>query len=94
DGNRKALAEFVRERLPKAKLTPVEATYLAWMDLRAWGYNCQELMERCKRHGVAFTAGTFFGQEGDGFLRVNFGCPRKQLIAGMERLCDALKEDK
>ena len=29
DGNRKLLAELVKEHLPKAVLTPMEATYLA-----------------------------------------------------------------
>ena len=94
DENRKVLAAFVREKLPQARMTPVEATYLAWLDLRAYGLNCRELTEKCMRHGVAFTQGTFFGPEGEGFLRVNFGCPQKQLIAGMERLCNALKEEK
>lgn len=93
DGNRKALADFVSARLPRARMTLVEATYLAWLDMRAYGYSCGELTDRCRRRGVAFTEGTFFGQEGEGFLRVNFGCPQKQLLMGMERLCQALKEE-
>ena len=93
DENRRALADFSAARLPKARLAPAEATYLAWLDLRSYGFSCKELAEKCRRQGVAFTGGTFFGAEGEGFLRVNFGCPRKQLIAGMERLCIALKED-
>ncbi len=93
DGNRKALAAYVRDSLPRVKMTPVEATYLAWLDLRPYGMTCQQLTEKCMRRGVAFTQGTFFGPEGEGFLRVNFGCPRNQLIAGMARLSDALKEE-
>lgn len=94
DGSRKLLADFVRERLPLAKMAPVEATYLCWLDLRSYGLSCGELKERCYRQGVAFTMGDFFGPEGEGCLRVNFGCPRKQLMTGMERLLDALKEEK
>ena len=93
DGNRRALREFAEEKLPRARLAPIEATYLAWMDLRAYGLTCEEMQKRCYRHGVAFTGGTFFGPEGEGFLRVNFGCPRRQLMEGMERLCAALKEE-
>lgn len=93
DGSRRELADFVRQHLPRAVMTPVEATYLAWLDLRAYGFSCQELKEKCYRHGVAFTGGTFFGEAGEGFLRVNFGCPRAQWRTGMERLCDALKEE-
>lgn len=94
DGSREILKDFVEQRLPLARMAPVEATYLAWLDLRAYGFTCRELQEKCYRHGVAFTGGTFFGDAGEGFLRVNFGCPRQQLIKGMERLCDALKEEK
>ena len=93
DGNRQALKAWVEQHLPQARLTPVEATYLAWLDLRSFGQSCRELTEKCRRAGVAFTMGTFFGEEGEGFLRVNFACPRTQLIAGMERLLLALKEE-
>lgn len=93
DGNRQALREFVEQKLPRVRLAPIEATYLAWMDLRAYGMTCDELQKKCYRHGVAFTGGTFFGPEGEGYLRVNFGCPRRQLLEGMERLCAALKEE-
>ena len=93
DGNRKALRDFVETNLPKVRLAPMEATYLAWLDLRSYGLTCRELQEKCRRHGVVFTGGTFFGPEGEGHLRVNFGCPRSQLLAGMKRLCEALKEE-
>lgn len=93
DGNRAALREYVAVHLPKARLAPMEATYLAWLDLRAYGYTCRELQKKCYERGVAFTGGTFFGPEGEGFLRVNFGCPRNQLLSGMEQLCAALKEE-
>ena len=93
DGSRKLLREYTEAHLPRARLSPVEATYLGWLDLRAYGLSCDELRIRCAREGVAFTGGTFFGPEGEGHLRVNFGCPRSQLLAGMKRLCEALKEE-
>ncbi len=93
DGNRRALEAFVKERLPKARMAPVEATFLAWLDLNGYGFTCRELKERCEKRGVVFTAGDFFGPEGEGCLRVNFGCPRRQLLAAMEQLCEALKEE-
>ena len=93
DGSRALLADFVKEHLPRVRMTPVEATYLAWLDLRDYGKTCEELTAACRRNGVAFTPGTFFGQEGEGFLRVNFACPRQQWKTGMERLCRALKEE-
>ncbi|MBQ4075766.1 MAG: PatB family C-S lyase [Clostridia bacterium] len=92
DENRQALAEYVQEFLPKAKLTPVEATYLAWLDLRAYGKTCDQMAAAFRKHGVALTGGTFFGNEGEGFMRVNFGCPREMLKDGIKRMKDALEE--
>jgi len=91
DGNRKHLAALVAEHLPKAVLTPLEATYLGWIDLRAYGFNGDELMQRTIAAGVQFTGGTFFGDNGDGFLRINIGCPRRYITEGILRLKKALE---
>ncbi len=91
DGNRKHLAALVREHLPKALLTPIEATYLGWLDLQAYGFQEDELMRRTLEAGVQFTGGKFFGDSGDGFLRINFGCPRRYLTEGILRLKKALE---
>ncbi|MBQ8555386.1 MAG: PatB family C-S lyase [Clostridia bacterium] len=91
DGNRKLLAKLIAELLPKARLTPMEATYLGWLDLTAYGFGEEELMRRTIAAGVQFTGGRFFGDSGDGFLRVNIACPRQQLIEGMKRLVKALE---
>ena len=91
DGNRKELEDQVAALLPGAVLTPVEATYLAWLDLRGWGFRCEELAERTAKAGVVFTGGTFFGDNGEGFLRVNFACPRRNIGEAILRLKNALE---
>lgn len=92
-GSRKVLSDLVSAHLPRAVLTPIEATYLAWLDLRAYGFSEAELLRRTEKAGVYFTAGTFFGlSEGEGFLRVNFACPRRYLEEGILRLRVALEE--
>ncbi len=92
---RQAYALLERElcqRLPKAVLTPLEATYLAWVDLRAYGFTPEELNQRTHDHGVAFTEGTFFGQEsGAGFLRINLACPHSHTLEAVKRLEAAIK---
>ena len=90
DGNRQHLAAMVAEHLPKAVLTPMEATYLGWLDLRAYGYTSEELGERTLANGVMFTGGKFFGDNGEGFLRINIGCPRSNITEGILRLKKAL----
>ena len=91
DGNRKELAEQVANLLPGAILTPIEATYLAWLDLRKWGFSCKELAMKTAKAGVIFTGGTFFGDNGEGFLRVNFACPRRNIGEAIRRLKNALE---
>lgn len=90
----KLVRRELAERLPKAIMSPLEATYLAWVDLRAYGMDTDTLMKRCSAHGVAFTPGVFFGkQAGEGFLRINFACPHSQTLEALKRLEAAVKED-
>lgn len=86
------LNKELKERLPKAVLTPLEATYLAWIDLRAYGFSTEELVRRTLAHGVAFSEGTFFGAEyGAGFLRINLACPHSHTLEAVRRLEAAIK---
>ncbi len=90
-GNCDALRQAVEKHLPQAVLTPMEATYLGWLDMRAYGLTTEQLMQRSARAGVVFTSGTFFGQDtGEGFLRVNIACPRAHIEEAMRRLALAL----
>jgi cystathionine beta-lyase len=92
DAARALVKRELAQRLPEAVMSPQEATYLAWIDLRAYGYTTEELMERTHRQGVAFTPGTFFGSnQGEGFLRLNFGCPHSQTSDALRRLEKAVK---
>ena len=90
-GNRDHLAALVQELLPKAVLTPMTATYLGWIDLRAYGLGEEELMQRTAKAGVLFTGGRFFGDHGDGFLRINIGCPRAHITQAIRLLAKALE---
>ncbi len=92
DEARVLLREELRARLPEAVMTPQEATYLAWVDLRAYGLSDEELTRRTREHGVAFSSGTGFDpKRGGGFLRINFGCPHAQTREAVARLEKAVK---
>lgn len=87
--NRDLLADFVAAELPGVELTPVEGTYLAWLDCRgAVAENPHEFFLREAR--VAVNDGPVFGQGGEGFVRLNFGCPRSALQEALRRMRDAL----
>ena len=88
----KLLARELLEKLPRVKLTPIEGTYLAWLDLKDYGLSCEVLTKRATKAGLALTEGTFFGKEaGESFMRLNFGCPHKNITEAVVRLKRALE---
>ena len=77
-----ALTERRINATDKLHMTPVEVTYLAWIDARGLGVeNPQKFFEQ---HGVGMNDGADFGAPG--FVRLNFGCPREMLEEALERI--------
>jgi len=62
------------EKYPeKVKLTPIEATYLAWIDCRGMNLNDRELKDFfVKKAKLGLNPGLGFGENGLGFMRLNF----------------------
>ena len=92
--NRDFLSQFIHEFLPGIHSTNPEATYLAWLD-------CNDLIAEGRIQGspyefflneakVAVNDGATFGPGGEGFVRLNFGCPRSILSEALERIRKAL----
>ena len=73
--------------IPGLTITPVEATYLAWIGVGdAAGADPVEFFEGA---GVGLYDGRVFGAQG--YVRLNFGCPRSTLERGLERIERALQ---
>ncbi|MBN0948788.1 aminotransferase class I/II-fold pyridoxal phosphate-dependent enzyme, partial [Pseudomonas aeruginosa] len=69
-----------------------EATYLAWIDLRPLNVDDRALQQALiAEQKVAIMPGYTYGPEGNGFLRLNVGCPREKLERGVEGLIAALR---
>jgi cystathionine beta-lyase len=84
--NRDVAAEFVRERLPGVAMTPLEGTYLAWLDLRNVGIDGSPYEFLLDRARLGTVDGAMFGTGGEGFVRLNLACPRETLADGLERI--------
>lgn len=78
---------FLAAHLPAIRLIPTEATYLLWLDCRGLGMTDAEL-KRFFVHeaGLGLSPGTLFGEQGSGFMRMNIGAPRRQVIHALQRL--------
>jgi len=91
EANRDFLDRYVREQLPGLSMVAPEGTYLAWLDCLNLRLPANDpftfFLERAK---VAFNDGAAFGSRGQGFVRLNFGCPRAQLEEGLDRMRAAL----
>ena len=91
EGNRDFVARFVAERLPGIAMSPMEGAYLAWLDCRQAGLPDAPAKFFLKQARVAMNDGDWFGRGGEGFVRLNFGCPRATLMEALERMEKALK---
>ncbi|HYA48759.1 MAG TPA: PatB family C-S lyase [Burkholderiales bacterium] len=87
------LEKFLKERVPGIRLILPEGTYLALLDCRGLGLEPAALNEFfLKKARVYFSDGTTFGQELEGFVRINFGCPRSILAEALERIERAVRD--
>jgi cystathionine beta-lyase len=85
-GNRDRVAEAVAA-MPGLTMTPVEATYLAWIDAR--GLGLADPAAFFEAAGVGLSRGDDFGLPG--WVRLNFGCPRRTLDCALERMARAIE---
>lgn len=90
EANRDYVYEYVRNELPGVRMTKPEGTYLAWLDCRQAGIEGDPFEFFLEKGRVALNDGATFGKGGEGFVRLNFGCPRPMLTQALERMKKAL----
>lgn len=85
-GNALYVKSFIDSNIPEIKMHMPEGTYLAWLDCRALGISDEDMKEKLLNVGKLWLgAGTDYGDEGSGFLRMNFAAPRSVVEEGMRR---------
>lgn len=80
-GNRDLLIEHIN-RIPGLRLDPVEATYLAWINISELGL--ENPIAFFERAGVGMSPGEEFGDSN--YMRLNFACPRSRVELAIERI--------
>lgn len=94
EGNIDLVEEFCRENFGgKIKVWRPDASFLVWLDCRGLGLNQEELVAlfRDKAH-LALNDGAMFGPGGEGFMRLNVGTTRKDILRALESLKSAFLE--
>jgi cystathionine beta-lyase len=88
--NREALLAYVDQNLPGVRCSIPDATYLAWLDfnelIKAGKISDCAYEFFLKEARLALNDGATFGPGGEGFVRLNFGCPRSTLLEILERM--------
>ena len=88
-GNRDYLLDFVARELPGVCVeAPIEATYLAWLNVSALGL--ADPARHFEKHGAGLSDGAYFGSPKGRHVRLNFGCPRAALAEALRRMKAAL----
>ena len=87
-GNRDLLMRRIKGEMSALSINPIEATYLAWIDVRQTGIS--QPGAYFENYGVGLSDGAYFGT--NGFIRLNYGCPRSLLCEGLNRMKTALTE--
>ncbi len=88
--NIETLEEYVATNLPKIKVIRPESTFLVWLDCREMGLNDNDLNDFfLLKAKVGLNPGIMFGPGGDGFMRMNIGCPKATLLQGLGQIKEA-----
>ena len=72
------------------RLSPLQATYLAWLDVA--DLNLADTEQYFAEHGLGISPGAQFGDER--YIRLNFGCPKAALEEALGRLTTAINQAK
>lgn len=82
----------LRRRTPKIKALIPDASYLVFLDCRELDLSRKELADFFVNGArLALNDGSIFGQEGEGFMRLNAGCPRSVLKQALNQLEEAYR---
>ena len=88
DTQRSLLVDLLAAHLPEARMRPLAATYLPWLDLRAYGHD--DPAARGLEHGVRVGPGQHYQPGLGGHVRLNIATDAARLEQTVERLAAAL----
>ena len=87
DANIDYMEEYLKRYMPKLGMIRPQASYLVFLDARGLGMPHDKMVEFFIREAkVGMNDGAMFGQGGEGFMRMNLGCPRATLKQALDRI--------
>ena len=83
------VSEF-ESKLPRAIVTPLEGTYLAWVNLSYLGVSSIEVAEFLTSSKVLVNAGEVYGENENSFIRINLATSLDLLKNGLDKLINGI----
>lgn len=90
DESFRTINETLARTLPQAVVAKRQGTYLAWVDVRSFGYSDEELQSRMLQAGLFLEFGPEFIDDAAGFIRLNLALPHAALKEALSRFARAL----
>lgn len=92
EDNIRLVEDYVRENIKGIKVHRPDASFLVWLDCRGLGLNHDDLVDFfVNKVRVALNDGAMFGEEGDGFMRLNVATPRENINLILSRIDEGVK---
>lgn len=81
--------EIIGTRLTNCTITPLEGTYLMWVNFKELIPNAHQAEEDLiNKANVWINPGTLYGDDGEHYMRINLATQRQNVIDGVNRVCD------
>ena len=88
------LCDTLAAELPSLKVTPLEGTYLARVNISATGLTADQLSDLLlERKRLRINSGTMYGDSTNSFIRINLACPRATLRDALTRITSLLNRE-
>lgn len=93
EGNMNFAYNYIIENIKGIIPHKMEATYLMWIDCTGLGLDPEGVDKLFfKKAKIALDSGHWFGETGNGFMRMNLACSRAMLAEGLDRLKTAVQD--
>ena len=86
ESNFETVYDFFEKYMPKAKVMKSDSSFLAWIDVREVFKDEEESKEFFKNANLTMVVGSYFVKDGEGFIRLNIGCPKETLNEALSRI--------
>ena len=91
EGNIDYVAQFMQREIPQIRVLKPQASFLVWLDCRELHLEQKALVSLfLDKAGIVVNNGANYGPGGEGFIRLNIGCPRSIVEKAMQRLKQAI----